>query len=127
MHNVVAKPVEQLEGHELYVRAILDVYNKTSSVDKSLHLFDKCIESGQEHASRPAFYLAAKHGFEQRAEKYLNIFGKHYLKHPTNYILAELMRDRTSAAILLKGVSCINLCSHQGKLRSRNKRNKRST
>ena len=104
MRKVVDKSVEHLEGHELYARAILEVYNKTSPIEKILTLFDKCIESGQESASRPAFYIAAKSGLEKKAEEYLYAFGKHYLRHTTSYIPAELMRDRTSVAILLKGV-----------------------
>lgn len=104
MKGVNDKPIEHLEGHELYVRAILEVYNKTLSNEKVLSLFDKCIESGQEHASKPAFYLAAKRGLKKEAEKYLDTFGRHYLKHYTSYTLAELMRDREFAAILLNGV-----------------------
>jgi hypothetical protein len=103
MQKVIEKPVEQLEGQELYVRAILEVYNKISSIDNILRLFDKCIESGQDYATRPAFYLAAKAGFEKKADKYLSVFGKEYLNHPTSYTLSELMRDRSAATILLRG------------------------
>ena len=115
MKGVLEKPLEQLKGHELYVRTILEEHNSSLPDEEILSLFDKCIESGQEHASLAAFYFAANSGLEQEAERYLVAFGRHYLKHPTNYILAELMRTRKCASVLLNGglASVFNVSKEQ--------------
>jgi hypothetical protein len=55
------------------------------------------------HAYSSAAVLAARNGLEE-AKKYLVGWGKGYLHYSSNYLLSYLMRERSTAQILLSGV-----------------------
>lgn len=56
------------------------------------------------HDSCFASLFACKCGDLERAEHFIKIWGEGYKKYPSNYLLSYLMRDKASAAVLLKGM-----------------------
>ena len=55
------------------------------------------------HNSCAASLFACKCGDLRRAEHFIKVWGEGYKKYPSNYSLPQLMRDRSSASVLLKG------------------------
>ena len=108
-NKFIKKPIEQLQGHELFAKAITATYEQSENVDKILDALKRYLENDKPegyiffHATTCGLLLASRHDKQEMADYFINLWGKGYLKYWSNYILAYLMRDRKCGEYLLKG------------------------
>jgi hypothetical protein len=107
--SFIKKPIDDLEGQELFVKAITATYNKSESPEKILSALKRYIQQGNPvgysyfHAATCAALIAARLNNQEFAEYFIQLWGKGYSNYWSNYSLAYLMRDRKCAEYLLKG------------------------
>jgi hypothetical protein len=108
-NTFIKKSIDDLEGQELFVKAITATYDKSESTDKILDALRRYIEKDNPvgytyfHAATCASLIAARHNSQDIAEHFIQLWGKGYLSYWSNYSLAYLMRDRKCAEYLLRG------------------------
>lgn len=108
-NTFIKKPIDDLQGQELFVKAITATNDKSESTDKILDALKRYIEKDNPvghtyfHATTCASLIAARQN-NQEAEHFIQLWGKGYLNYWSNYSLAYLMRDRKCAKYLLKGL-----------------------
>ena len=109
-NNFINKPIEELEGHELFVKAIIAAHEGSENVNTILAALKRYLENATPeghayfHATTCGSLLATRKNDQDAADYFITLWGKGYLKHWVNYTLAYLMRDRKSAEYLLKGI-----------------------
>lgn len=105
----IKKHINELEGHQLFVKAITATYDKSESPDKILDALKRYIENSNLvgynyfHATTCASLIAARQNNQEAAEYFIQLWGKGYLNYWSNYSLSYLMRDRKCAEFLLRG------------------------
>lgn len=108
-NSFIKKPIDDLEGQELFVKAITATYDNSESPEKILSALKRYIEQNNPvgysyfHATTCAALIAARLNNQEFAEYFIQLWGKGYLNYWSNYSLAYLMRDRKCAEYLLKG------------------------
>ena len=108
--NFINKPIEELQGHELFVKAIVETHKGSENVNTILAALKRYIENDKPeghayfHAATCGSLLAARNNAPEAADYFITLWGKGYLQYWANYTLAHLMRDRKSAEYLLKGI-----------------------
>jgi len=111
-HNTdefINKPIDKLEGHQLFAKALIAFYKNTESLATILNALDRFLHSSDAvghsffYASTVASLIAARNGFNEKADKFIGLWGQGYLKYWNNYSLSYLMRDRSTAQLLLQG------------------------
>jgi hypothetical protein len=108
-NSFIKKPIDDLEGQELFVKAITAISDKSESTDKILEALKRYLEvdtpvgSSYFHATTCASLIAASQNKGEFTEHFIQLWGKGYLNYWDNYSLAYLMRDRKCAEYLLKG------------------------
>lgn len=107
--SFIKKPIDDLEGQELFVKAITATYDKSESPEKILSALKRYIEQDNPvgysyfHVTTCAALIAARLNNQEFAEYFIQLWGKGYSTYWSNYSLAYLMRDRKCAEYLLKG------------------------
>ncbi len=108
-YSFIKKPIDELEGQELFVKAITAIYDKSESTEKILDALKRYIEKENPvgytyfHATTCASLIAARQNNQEVTENFIQLWGKGYSTYWSNYSLAYLMRDRKCAEYLLKG------------------------
>jgi hypothetical protein len=108
-NSFIKKPIDDLEGQELFVKAITATYDKSESPEKILSALKRYIEQDNPvgysyfHATTCAALIAARLNNQEFAQYFIQLWGKGYSNYWSNYSLAYLMRDRKSAEYLLNG------------------------
>jgi len=108
--SFINKAIEELEGHQLLVKAITGAYEETEDVNKIMNGLKQYLEN-----ERPEGYayfqtttcgslLSARYDNKEYANYFIKNWGKGYLKYWANYTLGHLMRDRKCAEYLLEGI-----------------------
>ena len=107
--SFIKKPLGELEGHELFVKAIIALHERSEDVNQVLNALRRYIDNDKPvghawfHAATCGALLAARLDYQDAADYFITLWGKGYLKYSVNYTLGYLMRDTKAAAYLLKG------------------------
>lgn len=106
-------PLHELSGRKLFAKAII-MANQLSSNPESLPDIlgalercmnaEDCVGYSFFHAACCATMLAARYHMDAAAEKYLRLWGNGYQLYWTNYSLSYLLRDRSTAKLLISGI-----------------------
>jgi SMI1 / KNR4 family (SUKH-1) len=108
-NSFIKKSIDELEGQELFVKAITAISDKSESTDKILEALKRYLEMDTPvgysyfHATTCASLIAARQKNGEFTEHFIQLWGKGYLNYWNNYSLAYLMRDRKCAEYLLNG------------------------
>lgn len=107
--SFINKDIVDLNGQELFVKAITAVYEKAESMAHILAALKRYIEQDNPvgynyfHATTCACLIAARQDDLELTEQFIQLWGKGYLNYWNNYNLTYLMRDRKCAEYLSKG------------------------
>ncbi|QHT68342.1 SMI1/KNR4 family protein [Rhodocytophaga rosea] len=92
------------------MKAIISVADGSESPEVVLEALQRFIETEKPvgyalmHPAVGASLLAAKMNLQDKAEYFIKLWGKGYLEYWSNSDIAYLMRDRTTALLLIKGL-----------------------
>lgn len=119
-NSFIKKSIDDLNGHELFVKAITAAHDNSENSEKILDALQRYIEN-----EKPVGYdyfrsttCAALIAARQNNQKFLDYFVQHwgngYATYWNNYSLCYLMRDRKCAEYLLKGsLAAVFKLSHE--------------
>jgi len=104
------RPIDELHGHELFIKAIKVAGEQSESNSKILDGFKRYIERDKPvtgnllTAATCGALLAANQGHDQLAEFFIKQFGNAYLRLRSDMHLAYLLRYRKTAKFLCDGI-----------------------